>query len=119
MPQLLLCWNPEPAKVFLVGAGAAVFPVQSGLAVKATASDHGHPVLPRGVAAITGPAKMLRQPPVTTQQLRSLESLTLVPHYGLDDGEWPEPSGKPQRAGTDPCQHLQKAGCVATCLGCT
>lgn len=70
--------------------------------------------LPGTVSAI-----MLRQPPETTHQLRPLESLTLVPCWGLDDGEWPEPSGRPQRAGTDPCQHLQKAGCVATCLGST
>lgn len=112
--QLSPCQDPAAAEGAAAGAEAAAFPAHSGLVVTATASDHGHPELPRGVAATTVSAKnALSAPwdPTSAETSRELSS-SLIPRWGLADGEWPDPTGRPQRAGTDPCQHLQEDGCV-------
>lgn len=60
--QLLLSWDPGPAKEEAVGAGAPAFPAHCGLAVKGAASHCGHPALPRGVAATTSVPKCFVSP---------------------------------------------------------
>lgn len=72
--QLLPCRDLGATKGVAVGAGAAMFPVPSGLAVRATTSNHGHPVLPRQVAATAVSAKMLCQLPGASCLLGPLES---------------------------------------------
>lgn len=126
VPQLLPCQDPCAAEGVAAGTKAAAFLARSGLAVRATTSHHGHP-LPRSSCHHSWclPPQLVPKCFVSSLGLHTgwdlgEHSSSPVPLWGFADGEWPDPAGRPRRAGTDPCQHLQEAVCVTSaCLSYT
>lgn len=120
VPQLLPCQDPCAAEGVAAGTKAAAFLARSGLAVRATTSHHGHP-LPRSSCHHSWCQNALSAPwDCTPAGTFGKHSSSPVPLWGFADGEWPDPAGRPRRAGTDPCQHLQEAVCVTSaCLSYT